>query len=75
VLGTFLRLAIATGARRGELCALQWKHVDLDRRELVIAANVTMGPHGYVVKAPKNGKPRRLALPVPLVEHLLLYRD
>lgn len=25
-----LRLAAATGARRGELCALRWRHIDLD---------------------------------------------
>jgi len=29
-LPTYFRLAAATGARRGELCALRWKHVDLD---------------------------------------------
>jgi integrase len=27
--GTLVWLAMTTGARRGELCALRWKHVDL----------------------------------------------
>ncbi|MCC8619250.1 tyrosine-type recombinase/integrase [Xanthomonas vesicatoria] len=31
-LAPLVRLALATGARRGELLNLQWEHVDLDRR-------------------------------------------
>uniref|UniRef100_UPI002AB2F028 site-specific integrase n=1 Tax=Xanthomonas citri TaxID=346 RepID=UPI002AB2F028 len=31
-LAPLVRLALATGARRGELLGLQWEHVDLDRR-------------------------------------------
>jgi integrase len=30
----FLRLAVVLGAQRGELCALRWHHVDLDRGEV-----------------------------------------
>jgi integrase len=75
VLGAFLRVAITTGARRGELCALRWKHVDLEARQLVIVGTLTQGADGYSIKAPKNGRPRRLALPEPIVDHLLLFRD
>jgi integrase len=32
VLGSVVRLALATGARKGELAGLQWSGVDLDRR-------------------------------------------
>ncbi|GGZ55996.1 integrase [Lysobacter xinjiangensis] len=32
LLGPLVRLALATGARKGELLGLQWQHVDLDRR-------------------------------------------
>jgi integrase len=74
VLGAFVRLAIATGARRGELCALQWKHVDLESGQLVIVANITQGADGYIVKAPKSGRGRHLALPAAMVDHLALYR-
>jgi integrase len=28
--GTLVWVAMTTGARRGELCALRWSHVDLD---------------------------------------------
>lgn len=75
VLGAFVRLAIATGARRGELCALQWKHLNLETGQLVIAGTATLGHDGYVVKLPKNGRVRRIALAAPIVEHLALYRD
>jgi integrase len=33
-------LAVATGARRGELCALRWRHVDLTQDVLVIQAGI-----------------------------------
>jgi len=32
----FLRLALATGARAGELCALKWRNVDFDEGEIPI---------------------------------------
>jgi integrase len=32
VLGSIVRLALATGARKGELMALEWSGIDLDRR-------------------------------------------
>jgi len=37
-LPTFFRVAAATGARRGEICALRWKHVDFERRRLSVVA-------------------------------------
>ncbi len=35
-LGLFLRLAVVLGARRGELCGLKWRDVDLDNGEVFI---------------------------------------
>jgi integrase len=43
-LGLFLRLAVVLGARRGELCALRWSDIDLDRGEVLIAGNVVRVP-------------------------------
>ena len=40
----FLRLAAVTGARRGEVCALQWRHVDFHRQTLHIAGQVARTP-------------------------------
>ena len=43
-LAPFLRLAIATGARAGELVALRWRHVDFDEAEIVIEQSKGGGP-------------------------------
>src|SRR5690242_20710915 len=37
LLGLYLWLAAVTGARRGELCGLQWKDLDLERGVVHIA--------------------------------------
>ena len=39
-LGPMVWLAMATGARRGELCALRWRHLDLTQDVLVIQAGI-----------------------------------
>jgi integrase len=38
--GRFLHLAVTTGARRGELCALRWENVDWANETLTIARSV-----------------------------------
>lgn len=63
----FLRLAAVTGARRGELCALQWQHVDFHRQTLHIAGQVAHTATGPVQRPTKTHAERRLALdPVTL---------
>ena len=65
----FLRLAAVTGARRGELCALQWKHVDIHRCTLHIAGQVAHTATGPVQRPTKTHAERRLTLdPVTLAE-------
>jgi integrase len=60
--GVYLRLAAATGCRRGELCALQWSDVDLERGSVAITkALEPNGPAGRI-KETKTGNRRRLAL-------------
>jgi integrase len=58
----FLRLAAVTGARRGELCALQWRHVDVDRQTLHIAGQVSHTASGPVQRPTKTHAERRLTL-------------
>lgn len=54
-------LAIGTGARVGELCALDWSDIDLDRGTVAIRG--TLGRQG-VVGPPKSRRGRRIvALP------------
>jgi hypothetical protein len=44
-----------------QLCALQWRDVDIERSELTIPATITLGGDGYVRKPPKNNRTRRIA--------------
>ncbi|MFI5895413.1 tyrosine-type recombinase/integrase [Actinoplanes sp. NPDC051513] len=41
--GTFVWSAMTLGARRGELCALQWKNVDLDKKVVTLRQGVAVG--------------------------------
>jgi integrase len=62
-LALFLRLAVVTGARRGELCALRWRDVDLDRRVLSIARSIVGDSNGELIeKDTKTHASRRVAL-------------
>lgn len=68
-LSIFLRLAAVTGARRGELCALQWQHVDFRRHTLHVAGQVAHTVAGPVQRPTKNHAERRVTLdPVTLAE-------
>jgi len=62
-LAAFLRTSVTTGARRGELCALRWKNVDLKARTVTIAHNLVEGTNGTLVeKDTKTHAARRIAL-------------
>lgn len=41
--GLYIWLSIVTGARRGELCALRWRHVDLESGQIEISRNFVAG--------------------------------
>jgi integrase len=68
-----LWLAATTGARRGELCALRWSHVDLEAAELVIVRNLIQRDRQLIEKDTKTHAARRIALSegsaALLVEH------
>ncbi len=61
-LPAYFRLAAATGARRGELCALRWHHVDLSRRRLTIAANIVQAGGRVIEKDTKTHQARTITL-------------
>jgi integrase len=62
-LGAFLHLAATTGARRGELCGLCWKAVDLERGLVTIASSMVHAADGRLVaKGTKTHAVRRVAL-------------
>src|SRR6516165_4152485 len=63
-------LALATGMRRGEILALRWRNVDLEHGALRVVESLEQTKLGLRFKAPKNNKPRTIALPAFAVEDL-----
>ncbi len=52
-------LATTTGMRQGELLALKWSEVDLDRAAARVTATLAIGPSGPVISEPKTARSRR----------------
>jgi integrase len=71
---TLLWVAATTGARRGELCALRWSDVDLERRSMTIARSVVDVPGGVTVKDTKTHRTRRVAIDDATLAVLLTQR-
>ena len=65
-------LALSTGTRRGELCALTWKDFDDKAGTLRIERSLeTTSEEGLRVKGPKTRHGRRtISLPAPAIEEL-----
>ncbi len=61
-MAVLIRLAVITGARRGELLALRWRDVDLKGGELAITSSIVVDAGELVTKTTKTGKPKRVAL-------------
>lgn len=70
----FVRLAAATGARRGELLGLRWKSIDFDGRAVLISRSVVNGGGGVVEKDTKTHQARRIALDIGTVDALSEHR-
>ncbi len=62
MLPAYFRLAAATGARRAELCALRWKHVDLDKRRLTIARSIVEVGGELIEKDTKTHQVRKITV-------------
>jgi integrase len=67
-------LATLCGVRRGEIAALKWRHVDLDRAQLSVTETAEQTKAGVRYKSPKNGKGRTVALPAIVVSELRAHR-
>jgi integrase len=69
-------LAVSTGLRLGEALGLQWKDIDLARRQLRISKSLQrVSGQGQVLSETKTRRGRRsLVLPVKTVEALLAHR-
>jgi integrase len=63
-------LAGLCALRRGEIVALRWRHVDLDRGQLTIMESAEQTRAGVRLKAPKSGRGRTVALPAKVTAEL-----
>lgn len=67
--------ALGTGMRRGELCALLWRHVDLEGASVTVERSLEETNGGLRAKQPKSrhGR-RRISLPASVVETLRAHK-
>ena len=63
-------LAFSTGMRRGEVLAVRWKNVDLERGTLRVMESLEQTKTGIRFKPPKSGRHRVITLPAYAVEDL-----
>jgi integrase len=73
--GMFVWLAMMTGARRGELCALRWEHVDLTGGVLTIRSSIAHDGSRSWEKDTKTHQRRRIALDEQTVALLRAYHE
>ena len=74
-LATFILLAASTGARRGELIALRWSDVDLDRGVLTIERGIVLADRELIEQGTKTHQSRRVTLDVDTVTALWAHRQ
>ena len=73
--GAVLRVLVATGARRGEVCGLRWSDVDLPASTVTIRRSVASVAGGTVVKETKTHAARRIAVDAETLDTLARHRD
>lgn len=67
-------LAGLCGLRRGEIAALQWKHVDIERRQIAVAQSAEQTRAGVRYKPPKSGRARTVAISDTVTTELRTHR-
>jgi integrase len=63
-------IALATGARRGEVLAIRWQNVDLERGTIRIVESLEQTKTGLRFKSPKSDRARAVTVPKFAVEEL-----
>lgn len=64
-----LMIMLFSGLRKGELTALKWSDIDLDKKTIHVTKSYDFKQH--TVKSPKNGKSRLVSIPNILVDFLI----
>ena len=67
-------LAVLCGMRRGEIAALRWGSVDLDKGRLAVVQSAEQTKAGVRYKEPKSGQVRTVALSAAVVSELRTHR-
>jgi integrase len=67
-------LAVLCGLRRGEICALRWRNVELVAGQMSIVESLEQTKSGLRFKSPKSGKGRTVALSATVVDELRAHR-
>ena len=67
-------LGVLCGMRRGEITALRWRSMDLERGQLSVVASTEQTRDSVREKVPKSGRGRTVALPSLVVEELRQHR-
>lgn len=74
-LATFIMLAASSGARRGELLALRWSDLDLDRGVLSIERGIVRAGDNLIEQGTKTHQSRRISLDAGTVSALREHRE
>jgi integrase len=67
-------LAVLCGLRRGEIAALRWRNVDLEKCILAVVESVEQMNGGVRLKETKSGRVRTVALPLTVRDGLKAHR-
>ena len=70
----FVKLALASGMRRGELCGLMWENIDFKSNTIHVIYSLEEVVGVCKLKPPKNGKPRTIAINQDVMQELQEHR-
>jgi len=73
--GLLIWLTMVTGCRRGELCSLRWRHLDVARSKLWLELATAQPRSGVTEKETKTGIDRRLSLDEHTMRLLAEHRE
>ena len=71
---TFIRLALATGCRRGELCALKWSDIDFVNKQIHVRHAVSEVQGKMIYKGTKTNKERTISVSSECIKILQEHR-